>query len=319
MKSYLFIILILLNACAPVVKEPVKVTVKPVENKIEQKVKLKNVVVIYSGTVKSHHKVADHLINLLGERAISVVLSGQSARDAVLIKDIRSSNTTQIAAIGSNAVNAVKAIPNKQIIFSQIVISEDLVSKNVKGVSALPSPEKLFKDWKALSPALSKVAIIAGDNLDVYLSGAKKAAKKYNIELIVKQFKTDKEFVYRSKALKPDIEGQWIIPDNRVLSGHALKDVMAYASRRGRQIVVFSPNLLAFGGFLYVGSNPKAVAKGVFKRLSASIGKTSIPGDSVLPIMSHTMIINKRIAQQLNLKIPQEYRKYLNEQEGKTE
>ena len=182
----------------------------------------------------------------------------------------------------------------------------------MKGVSSLPSPEKLFKDWKQLSPRLSKVAIIAGKNLDLYLARAKKAAKAHKIELIIELVSSDKGFIYNSKKLKSDVGGQWILPDNQVLSGKALKEVMAYASRRGRELVVFSPKLLPFGGFFYVNADLEAIADGILQRLSESAGSAVVSGDSVLPIMSHTMGINQNIARQFNLTIPLKYRKYIN-------
>ena len=130
--------------------------------------------------------------------------------------------------------------------------------------------------------------------------------------MIIELVSSDKGFIYNSKKLKSDVGGQWILPDNQVLSGKALKEVMAYASRRGRELVVFSPKLLPFGGFFYVNADLEAIADGILQRLSESAGSAVVSGDSVLPIMSHTMGINQNIARQFNLTIPLKYRKYIN-------
>ncbi|MCW9048398.1 MAG: hypothetical protein OQK46_10005 [Gammaproteobacteria bacterium] len=317
----LFSMLGLLSACAPsvkdkpvVIKAPPVITpvvvdkVKPVPLEPEQQ----EVLVLLSSSASAFQQIGKYITKELGEHAVQITLSGLPAQDQAVIRDIQNSSTTQVVAVGSKALDAVKSFKDKQIIYTQILHHDKTLAKNIKGVSSLPSPEKLFKDWKKLSPTLKKVAVVAGNNLDPYLKRAKKAARLQGIELIVGRVNSDKGFVYKSKKLKSDVGGQWILPDNRILSGKSLKEVMAYASRRGRQIVVFSPNLLSFGGFFYVTPDLEAVSKGVLKRLAESAGKHAIPGDNVLPIMSHTMGINQNIAKQLNLPIPQEYRTYIN-------
>lgn len=316
------LVLFLISACTPPIKKlpvqkPVPVVVTPVikdvpvPEKIE--VKQQHVVVLLSSSAKPYVRLADEISRTLGEYAIRKTLTGKRVQDKSIINEVESLDANQIIALGLVAANALKGIKNKQVFFTHVVNYKDneLVTDTSKGVSALPSPEKLFKDWRVLSPKLSKVAIISGENLDAYLKRAKKAAKAEGIELHLEQVKTDKEFIYKSKSLK-SVDGQWILPDNRVLSAKALKEVMAYGSRRGRQIVVFSPKLLSFGGFFYVQPDEVEMARVVLQRLSESVGKVTIPGDGVLPVMSHTMGINRNIAKQFNLNIPEEYRNNIN-------
>lgn len=321
--TFLTFIISLLYACvAPPVKERIKIVpvsepavlVPVIMEEPEQKV-LKpvqqEVLVLLSSSASVYQQIADYLTKKLGEQAVQITLSGVSAQDRAVIRDIEASSTVQIVAIGLKALNAVKDFKEKQVIYTQVIRHKSITANNVKGVSALPSPEKLFRDWKILSPGLSKVAVITGKNLDLFLKRVKKAARVQGIELIVEQVNSDKGFVYKSKKLRADVGGQWILPDNQILSGKALKEVMAYASRRGREIVVFSPKLLPFGGFFYVNPDLEAVANGILQRLSESEGKTTIPGSRVLPVMEHDMGINQNIARQFNLSIPQNYRKYI--------
>jgi len=319
----LIFVFLSLTACTPPVKEIKKVEVKPAPKIVVQPIEVKapkpdvdapvqqDVLILLSSSAKIYQKIAEHLMGALGERAVQIILSGLPAQDRAMMEDIKASSTQQIVAVGLKAALAAKNFEDKKIIYTQVMTHEKFQAENIKGVSSLPSPEKLFSDWKKLSPKLSKVAIISGDNLEGYLKRAKVAAKKNGIKLVVELVKSDKGFIYKSKKFKPDVGGQWILPDNRILSGKALKEVMAYSSRRGRQIVVFSPKLLSFGGFFYVSPNLEMIAAGVLQRLSDSAGKKFIPGMSVLPIMDHTMGINQNIARQLNLTIPNAYRKYI--------
>ncbi|HED34160.1 MAG TPA: hypothetical protein ENJ08_08095 [Gammaproteobacteria bacterium] len=273
-----------------------------------------SVLVLLSSSSRSYQKLAEYVSRAPEIQAVEITLSGDPAQDNAVVRDIQASDTTQILAIGLKAARSVKPITNKQKIFAQIVNYHDygLIADNFKGVSALPSPEKLFKDWKTISPQLSKVVVVIGNNMNSYLDRARKAAKAQGIQLIVKQVSSDKEFVYKSKNIRHDIQGQWILPDSRVLSSKALKEVMAYGSRRGREIVVFSPKLLSFGGLFYVSPDIKAMSDAVLLRLKQSRKTTNVPGHGILPVMNHTMGINQNIAQQLNLLIPPDYRKYIN-------
>jgi len=313
----------LLYACAPptakkkpVIKTPDPVIAPAIEKEVVSipvaQPEPQEVLILLSSSTASFQKIGQYLTKNLGEHAVQITLSGLPAQDKAVIRDIKDSSTVQVVAVGAKALDAVKGFKDKQIIYTQVMNHEKVVAKNIKGVSSLPSPEKLFRDWKKLSPTLTKVAVVAGNNLDMYLKRAKKAAKAQKIDLIVERVKSDKGFIYKSKKFKSDVGGQWILPDNRILSGKALKEVMAYASRRGRQIVVFSPKLLSFGGFFYVTPDLEAIADGVLQRLTDSAGKATISGESVLPVMNHTMGINQNIAKQFNLVIPQEYRKYVN-------
>jgi ABC-type uncharacterized transport system substrate-binding protein len=323
LKLYsLFLVLFFLISCAPVETkkehpEPSEPSAPAKKNIVEKKVikEKQSVLILLSSQNPFYQQLAEIISLKLKKPAVIKALSGQPASNSKILKEIEGfSEVTHIVSIGVKATKLVKGLKNKRIIFAQVVNfqGQGLVTNRMKGVSALPSPEKLFKDWRVLSPNLSSVAVVAGKNLEGYLLRAKKAAESHGIELFVEQVKTDKEFIYKSKSLSPKIEGQWVLPDNRVLSAKALKEVMAYASRRGRQLVVFSPKLLSFGGFLAVSEDVDSIAEGVLQRVEDSADMDVIPGNGVLPVMSHTMGINRNIARQLNLNIPQEYQAYVN-------
>jgi len=319
---FLFFIFSFLCSCAAPIKKESKEIKLPAPEPVAAPVivkaaepipsKPKEIFILLSGSSNAYQKINNYLLQTLAERAITKTLSGLPAEDDLIVEEIKKSDSHQIVAVGLKAVEALKNIEDKQIVYTQVINHRKLISKNRKAVSSLPSPEKLFRDWKKLSPRLSKVVVITGKGLGAYLKRAKKAAKAQGVKLIIETVNSDKSFIYKSKKLKADVGGQWILPDNRILSVKALKEVMAYASRRGRQIVVFSPKLLSFGGFFYVTPDLQAIANGVLKRLADSTDESYIVGDSILPVMNHTMGINQNIARQLNLTIPQEYRKYVN-------
>ena len=188
-----------------------------------------------------------------------------------------------------------------------------LVKANVKGISALPGAEQLFKDWKTISPKTKKVSVVTGPGLKHYISNAVKQAAKNNIELVHFVVKTDKEFLYRTKNLPLDIQGQWILPDNRVLSRKVLKEVLTYNSKEGKQTVVFSPKLLALGGLFYSRISTAEIVDKIYQRLQESVGGSEVPGADVILLSNHEIGINPVVARQLGLEIPAAYKKFLND------
>lgn len=315
----ILLLVVMISACAPATKPvppPEVVTQeKPViepepEVVIPEVERKRGVIILMSSTALPYRQVAKQLAESLGDESLQLSMSNRPSKNNSLLKDIIASDKQQVVALGLSAAKLVKGIKGKQVIFAQVVNYKDhaMISKTMKGVSALPSPEKLFKDWKAISPRLTSVAIVAGPRLDGFLNRAKRAAARSGLALVVEEVSSDKEFIYKSKNMKLDIQGQWIIPDNRVLSGKALKEVMAYASRRGRQIVVFSPKLLSFGGLMYVQQEPSIIAKTILKRLEDARLTDEVPGEAVVAVMDHRMGINKNILQQLNIKLPTGYR-----------
>ena len=295
----------------PVVKEPVKEVVEPPEPEPVQP----DVAILLSSNASAYKNVAKMLTHGLDDHARVFTQTGNVATDNILINSIQSSSRSQVVAIGLRAAKAAQKLKDKQVVFSQVFNYGDyrLISPTMKAVSAMPSPEEMFNDWKQLSPGLSQVAVVTGRNLSRYIDRAKKAAKKQGIELIHRQVRTDKEFLYAVKQLPLSVQGHWLLPDNRVLSLRVLKDVMAFNTKSGKQTVVFNSTLLSLGGLFYVKPAEDEVSRLIIERLKASINKEEIPGDDVLPVTKNEKGINATVAAQLNITIPAKLMKQVHE------
>jgi len=319
--SYFIIptLLLFLSACAPVEKIKTEKKQQNVTDVVAIKSPVKkspelNVAILLSGPVAAFKNTSRILINQLNKNTTTeYILSGDINKDTDLIKTIALSDHTHVVALGLKAAKAVSSLKSKHVIFSHVFNYKEhkLINGRFKGVSALPAPDQLFKDWKALSPGLTSVVLLTGDGYEKYVERAIKIAAVYGIELVHHIVKSDKEFVYIAKRLPSYIQGHWIFPDNRVLSRAALKDVMSYNSKKGKQSLVFNKGLLSFGGLFYVNISDKETARLIIKRLKASLGKSAIPGKGVLMVAKHDLGINKKISSQLGLVIPEHYRQFL--------
>jgi hypothetical protein len=324
--SLLFPLLsVLVSACthpAPVVKpaEPV-VVVKPVVVPDPPVVPVKQtpiktepprVAVLLSRDIGPYRELANKLVARLGERAEIFVMQGKQDEDSEVIADIETSDRKQLVAIGLGAARAAAGLNDKQVVFSYVFNYQDqkLVKPNMKGVSALPGAEKLFADWKILAPGIARVAVFTGGQMDEYVKYAGMMAAQQQIKLVHQVVHSDKEFLYRAKKLPASVQGLWIIPDYRVLSRKALKEVLTYNAKEAKQTVVFSPSLLKLGGLFYSQTSADEMAEKIYHRLRRSEGKQVVPGDDMELLRTHQMGINPVMARQLGLSIPASLRKY---------
>ena len=232
--------------------------------------------------------------------------SGETENSAVQ-KKIQSSDIPLVVSIGLPAARMARGLSGKRVVFCQVFNYEDtdLVTPWMKGVAAMPPVNEQFRVWKQLSPRLKKVGVITGKNLSGLMEEAQAAARENGLELIHVEARSDKETLYAYKQLVPKIQGLWLVPDNRVLSREVIRDVMAHSVRAGKQVAVFSHQLLALGGLLSAESSYADIAEQVLERVKLMHGNTDVP---VIPLTQATIQINTVMAKRLNLALPKTLR-----------
>ena len=210
-----------------------------------------------------------------------------------------------VVAIGLHAARAAQSLDGKKVVFCQVFNYEsgNLVTPSMKGVAAMPSVRELFHAWKTLSPKLRRVGVITGMNLGGLIDEARAAAAENRIDLVHVEVRSDRETLYAFKQLAPKIQGLWLVPDNRVLSLEVIRDMMVYGMREGKQMAVFSHQLLGLGGLMSAESNYGDIAEQVLARVRQAQEYAGVPGEPVTPLSKADIRINKVMAERLNLRI----------------
>lgn len=270
------------------------------------------VAIIVSSDIPAYRGVADELMKRLNGRAEIYSLQDGAAVAGKVTEKVRDSGREQIVAVGLAAALAVQEMADRQIVFCQVFNYADhqLLGPNSKGVSLLPGLDKTFAAWKAISPGLADVGVISGAGFDAMLELARTAAAQQGISLHHATVQSDKEYQYAYKQMAGRVQGYWLLPDNRVLSRGILRDVMIFSVRSGKQVLVFSDELLKLGGLLSVASVNQDIATKVLDRLSQAAHKEDIPGADIVPLDEIDLQINTVMAERLDLVIPEHYREY---------
>lgn len=235
-------------------------------------------------------------------------LDADDATATRIQRAIQTSHQSAVVAVGLPAAMLAKSLTGKHVIFCQVFSYEDagLASVSMKGVAATPPVSELFRYWKSLDPKLGKVGVITGRNLRLLKEEARAAAREHRIDLVHTEVRTDKEMLYAYKRMAPHIQGLWLVPDNRVLSRDVIRDLMAYSVKEGKQVAVFSSELLGLGGLLSAESDPADVAGRVLARLRQARPGGDIPGPAVVPLTKADIQVNAVVAARLGLTLPPE-------------
>lgn len=291
------------------IAEPLPKVALPAKKNIVPKV-----VILVSEDIPAYSEVANALTALLGKRASVVYLSASQLENLKTINTLKDEENTQIVSIGLNASVTAKKLNNKQVVFCQVYNYQDyaLLSARHKGISMLPSFAKTFGTWRKLSPNIKSIGVISGPGIEEVMQSAKIAAKAYGLTLHHETVNTDKEYQYAYKNMYKKVQGYWLLPDNRVLSEHILRDIMTFSVRNSKQIVVFNDELLKLGGLLSISSDYQDIARQVVERLDQAQAKDSIPGADIVYLDKFKLRINSVMAQRLEITIPEQYRKYAN-------
>jgi ABC-type uncharacterized transport system substrate-binding protein len=147
-----------------------------------------------------------------------------------------------------------------------------------------------------MSPTVKEVGVITGSGLETVIAAARREAAARGIALRHQVVGNDKELLFSYKQMAASVQGLWLLPDNRVLSGRIIKEVMAFSVRNSKQVAVFSDDLLALGGLLSITSRSEEIAAKVVQRLQEAYRGKGVPGPDLLLLEEGDIKINAIVA-----------------------
>ena len=215
----------------------------------------------------------------------------------------------RIVAVGLLAATVGREISGTPMVFCQVFnyLDAGLISASSKGVNFLPPFDAQLARWKELAPGVDHVGIITGPNQGDLLAEIRTAAERHDVELTVRNVSSDKEALFEFKRIVREIDGLWLLPDNRILSPDVVREIMSYSALHQKQIVVFGANLLEMGGLMSVTSDPADVAEQVLARLEQVTANGQLDGPGMRPLTEIQVRVNRNVARALGIEIPQTF------------
>lgn len=195
--------------------------------------------------------------------------SDKSQPPVTAFRTINDQQVAAVVAIGLRAAKSAIAMSKSPVIFSQIFNYQDhgLVTANSRGISAIAPLDAQLGAWKTLDPMISEVGLIIGEGHDQIIADARDAAERAGIKLNVRVSRSDQETLYFYKRMIADIDGFWMMPDNRILSGRVIRELLDDARRRNVAVVVSNDAMLSIGAAISFTASPSNVAERIVEVL----------------------------------------------------
>lgn len=262
------------------------------------------VAILLSDDVPVFVSVADQLRRRLGDEHHTIhILDGHPANTRRILEEVESSDPDQVISIGLLAAQVGRQLDDVPMVFCCVFNYQehDLISSTSKGVNLLPPFSMQLEAWRKFSPNLERIGVISGPSQDALIAEIKQAAAEVGIELLSRTVHSDQEALYGFKRLAPEIQGLWLLPDNRILSPRVIREIMSYGGKHRIQIVVFGSGLLNLGGLMAITSRVGDVADQVVARLEHKAEDGRLTGPGMMPLTQMDLEINQDIARHLGL------------------
>ena len=194
-------------------------------------------------------------------------LGGDSEAPVSVLRRVNDSNSSVVVAIGLRAARSAVTLSSKPVVFSQVFNHREyeLLTENSRGVAAVAPLDAQLAAWKRIDPTIVRVGVIIGEGHEDLVAEAQRAADKYDIDLRVQVTTSDQETLYFFRRMIRDIDGFWLFPDNRILSGRVLAEMLADAKRQQVPVTVPSESMLELGATLSISTVAADIARTIVK------------------------------------------------------
>ena len=260
------------------------------------------VAIITSSHAPAYTDVADSLVQLPGADEYFVRALADQAAQEELIAELAEIRPRAVVAIGLDAALFAQAHIDAPLVFCQVFNYSDYpeLSEATAGVSMLAAFDEQLAFWRAIDDSLGAVGTIVGPGHEQLIEESRVAAAEHGITLDVRVADSDRATVYQFRRLAAEIDGFWLIPDNRILSVKAIEELMAYAAARQLPVVVSTPELLRFGALMSLKPSPTHVATTIFDILGRLQSFVSGGFELVTP-QSFDVDVNRSVAARLGI------------------
>jgi ABC-type uncharacterized transport system substrate-binding protein len=231
-----------------IVEEPPVVEAQPAPEPVvpEPPPPLPSISIVLTNSQPAYADVAHELAQLFDNYEI-YDLGKDDRPPMTILRVINDSNPGAVVAIGLRAAKSSIAMSDQPVVFSQVFNYEhhELLQQNSRGVAALPPIDAQIAAWKEVDPSVKRIGLIIGEGHEELVAAAELAAQRHDIDLVVQVARSDQETMYFFRRMIRDIDGFWLLPDNRILSSRVLQQMLTEAKQRRVPVSVPSESMLS--------------------------------------------------------------------------
>lgn len=211
----------------------------------------------YDDALKGFKDALKGFKNVCGDCNIEKIVIGKK-KESKIIERIHKSKPDIILSIGIDALQVVKKIEKIPIIYLMVLNPQSILSgeKNITGVSMDIPPEKQLDIFKKALHKLKRIGLLFDpNNTGPCIKRAQDAAKKLDIELIIRKVDSCKEVPSLLISMKDKIDAFWMLPDETVFCSEIINDLYDFLFQKFSMenkipIFTFSTQFLEMGGLI---------------------------------------------------------------------
>jgi len=283
------------------------VTVPPVTVRPNVPVPPRREVAILFNRAAGYSEVASQLRKLLPVETYRLtVIDVDDVNSPVALNALRGRPALFVVAVGLPAARIARDRLNAPVVFAQVFNYQELLvaGKTVRGVASMPPLDIQVQDWKKLDPKLRRVGLIVSESHTELIPQAERAATAASVTFRHEISGSDRETLYLFRRLAPQIDGLWLVPDDRILSPTVLRELLSYAVSHGVRVCVFSDSLLQWGALMSASPTPEDTARTLRRVLEAMMAGGANATPAVTPLSEVGVRFNMQVAMRLGLPMP---------------
>jgi ABC-type uncharacterized transport system substrate-binding protein len=174
----------------------------------------------------------------------------------------------------------------------------------MRGVASMPPLDLQVQEWKKLDPRLRRVGLIVSQSHAALIPQAERAGTGASLTVRHEVSGSDRETLYLFKRLAPQIDGLWLVPDDRILSPAVLRELLSYAVSHGVRVCAFSDSLLEWGALMSASATPEDTARTLRRVLEKMMAGGTNATPELTPLSEVGVRINVQVATRLGLPTP---------------
>ena len=178
----------------------------------------------------------------------TVVLSDYAEADIVRIT--REERPRVVVAVGDRALKLSESLRNTPVLYMMALKSKP--SQRMTGVGMLLDPARYFSVFEQL--ASKRVGELYDPSRSgAYLKRAQSAARRYGLELVVREVHASKETPAMLESLRGKVDALWMLPDTTAVSPASTEAFFLFSQGEMVPVITFAEVYLSMGGAVALG------------------------------------------------------------------
>jgi putative ABC transport system substrate-binding protein len=235
-------------------------------------------------------------------------MQGNMARGRKLARKIRASDATLLLAVGVKAALVSKLeIVDIPVVFCMVLdpARHDLNAPNMTGIRLDVPIERQFKTMRSVLPPVKRLGVLYDpEKTGNLVQEARLMAKAMGFELIEREVRTGKDLPAVLRAIVPQIQALWLVPDSTVLTEDSLKFVMDTTLDSNVPVVGFSSELVRSGALVGLSVRYEDVGRQAGALARKILSEQARPSTSMFPPERLRLSLNLKTARFLGIVIP---------------